>query len=138
LSVFYATIVVAKSLAEKELNVQSRKEVQTEQIALTQKLGRLTDLLIAVHIEEKIYKAKHTEIAFRRDEIHRILKDNNLADESFKDALGNVLTLASKSAEIFKSSKTDTKRQLTGFVFSNLEKEGPASRQPPCSSLKLC
>ena len=50
------------------------------------------------------------------------------ADGSFKDALSKVLALASKSYDLFEGSKTDEKRGLLGFVFSNLKLEGSTLR----------
>ncbi len=114
--------------AEKELNHASVKQLQIENNNLTQKLNRLTDLLIEGHIEQKIYDAKRKEIAFRKDEILCILKDNNGADDKFKDALCNIISLAAKGADSFESSKTDQKRGLIGFVFSNLKLEGSSLR----------
>ena len=114
--------------AEKELNHTSKKELQIEDNNLAQKLDRLTDLLIEGHIEKEIYQAKHREIAFRRDEIHCILKDRNMADDGFKDALCNVVSLTSKGADIFASSNLEQKRNMLGFVFSNLQLEGASLR----------
>jgi hypothetical protein len=45
-----------------------------------------------------------------------------------KCGLGNVITLLSKSAEMFASSKTEQKRRMLGFVFSNLQMEGSTLR----------
>jgi hypothetical protein len=114
--------------SEKELNQISVKELRSENDAINQKLNRLTDLLIEGDIEKKVYQEKHKELAFRRDEINCILSDRNMADDSFKDALCNILTITSKSADLFESSNTDQKRNLIGFVFSNLKLEGPTLR----------
>jgi hypothetical protein len=114
--------------AEKELSHASVKELRRESDGLAQKLNRLTDLLIEGHVEQKIYDAKRKEIAFRRDEILCILKDNNGADDKFKDALCNIISLTAKGADLFVSSKTEQKRGLIGFVFSNLKLEGVTLR----------
>ncbi len=114
--------------AEKELNHISKKKLQQEDNGLSQKLNRLTDLLIEGHIEQKIYDAKHKEITFRRNEINCIINDSNGADDKFKDALCNIISLTAKGADLFESSKTEQKRGLIGFVFSNLKLEGVTLR----------
>ena len=43
-------------------------------------------------------------------------------------AVTTLVTLASKAAEIFDRSTTDEKRQLMGYLFSNLELEGSKLR----------
>jgi site-specific DNA recombinase len=40
----------------------------------------------------------------------------------------DILTLVSKSYDLFESSKTDQRRQLLGFVFGNLKLEGSTLR----------
>jgi hypothetical protein len=114
--------------AEKESYYARIKELQVESGNLTQKLNRLTDLMIEGHILPEIYNVKHKEIALRRSEIDCILKESNHADDKFKDALSNVIKLVSKSYDLFESSKTDEKRGLLGFVFSNLQLEGSTLR----------
>lgn len=114
--------------AEKELNHQSVKELKMEHSNLSDKLNRLTDLMIDGQIDQKIYEAKHREISMRRTEIACILKDRDGADDGFKDALSNVISLVNRSAEIFESSKIESKRNMIGFLFSNLQLEGATLR----------
>lgn len=45
-------------------------------------------------------------------------------NEDFKTALITLVSLASKAPEIFKSSKSEVKRALIAFVFSNLKMDG--------------
>jgi len=85
-------------------------------------------LLVDGHIEAELYKAKNAEITMRRQELAFILKDNTDADSKFKDAMCDILTLVSKSYDLFESSKTDQRRQLLGFVFGNLKLEGVTLR----------
>jgi site-specific DNA recombinase len=56
------------------------------------------------------------------------LNEGDKADEKFKDALSKVISVVAKSYDLFESSKTDEKRGLLGFVFSNLQMEGPTLR----------
>jgi DNA invertase Pin-like site-specific DNA recombinase len=114
--------------AEKELHLARIKELRIEDSNLADKSNRLMDLMIEGHVEQKLFEAKNKEITFRRREIACILDDNIVADEKFKDALCKILSLVAISGDLFESSKTDEKRGLLGFVFSNLQLEGPILR----------
>ena len=114
--------------SEKELNHVSAKELVTEQTQLAQKLSRLTDLLVDGHIGKDVYETKNKEIQFRRQEIESRLKQIEEPAKDDRETLGNVITMLSKSAEMFASSKTEQKRQMLGFVFSNLQMEGSTLR----------
>lgn len=114
--------------AEKELHLDSLRELRTESNALTIKLNRLTDLLIEGHIDPKVYDLKHQEMLLRQRELTCILSDNHTADDKFKDALSNVIRLVAKTYDLFGSSNTEEKRSLLGFVFSNLQLEGATLR----------
>lgn len=52
------------------------------------------------------------------------LEGHHEGNDQFKIALSMLVTLASKAWDIFQSSTIDEKRQLIGYVFSNLEMEG--------------
>jgi hypothetical protein len=67
-------------------------------------------------IQPEVYKQKHQDIAFRQKELTCMLDDSHTANDKFKDALSDTLTLISKSHDLFESSKTDEKRRLLGFV----------------------
>ncbi len=114
--------------AEKELHHAKIKELQAEHSNLTQKLNRLTDLMIDGHLDPDIFEAKNKEISLRKRELACILEEGDQADEKFKDALCKIISLAAKSYDLFQSSKTDEKRGLLGFVFLNLKLEGATLR----------
>ncbi|MDD3289164.1 MAG: recombinase family protein [Alphaproteobacteria bacterium] len=114
--------------AEKEMHMESLRELRAESSNLTIKLNRLTDLLIEGHIEPKLYDLKHQEMFLRQRELGCILNDNHSADDKFKEALSNVIKLVGKTYDLFGSSNTAEKRSLLGFVFSNLKLEGPTLR----------
>ena len=51
--------------------------------------------------------------------------EQHLEDEvSFRTTLESVISVASRAAELFERSKTEQKRQLIAFVFSNLRLKG--------------
>lgn len=57
-----------------------------------------------------------------------MLSDSDQADDKFKDALSKIISLAAKSYDLFERSKTDEKRGIIGFVFSNIQLEGATLR----------
>lgn len=75
-----------------------------------------------------MYDRKHSQLIERRHEINQSLEQHHAGDESFKIAVSTLVSLASKAAEIFDRSTTEEKRQLIGYVFSNLELEGAKLR----------
>ena len=44
--------------------------------------------------------------------------------DAFRTTLEGLISVASRAAEIFERSKVEQKRQLLGFVFSNLALKG--------------
>ncbi len=57
-----------------------------------------------------------------------MLERHHAGDEIFRIAVSTLVTLASRAADIFDRSTTEEKRQLIGYVFSNLELEGQKLR----------
>jgi hypothetical protein len=57
-----------------------------------------------------------------------LLEQHHKGNEQFKIALSSLITLASHAYDLFESSTIDEKRQLLGYVFSNLELEGATLR----------
>jgi len=87
-------------------------------------MDRLTDLLINETITKEAYDRKFSQLQNRRKEISVMQEEHQGGNEEFKNALTTMISLASKAPEIFKSSKTEVKRALIGFVFSNLQLNG--------------
>lgn len=114
--------------ADKELALDSLKDLREEQKQLTGKLSRMADLLIDGSIDKSIYDAKQREIIFRKAEIDQRLQQIDKPQQDDPDALGKLVTMTARSAEIFRSSKTEEKRLMLGFVFSNLALEGASLR----------
>ena len=111
--------------AEKDFHHDRIRGLQQEGEELTQRLDRLTDLLLDRSITRDIYDRKHQQIAERQQEINHLLQDSHEADSQFKIALSGLISLASKAPDLFERSNNAEKRLLIGFVFSNLTLEGP-------------
>jgi site-specific DNA recombinase len=110
--------------SEKKFHNDSIKRLHRESEDLSKKLDKLTDLLLDESITKDVYHKKHQDMTQRQYEINRELESHHEGNDQFKIALSMLVTLASKSWDIFKSSTIDEKRQLIGYVFSNLEMEG--------------
>ena len=79
-------------------------------------------------ITKDMYDRKYSQFVQRRQDINHLLEGHHEGNEKFKIAATMLVTLASKAIGIFDSSTTDEKRQLIGYVFSNLELEGSKLR----------
>ncbi len=81
-----------------------------------------------MRITKDIYDRKHTQLSARQQEINRLLEQHHSGNEQFKNALASLITLASRAYDLFESSTIDEKRQLIGYVFSNLKMKGATLR----------
>ena len=109
---------------EKDFYHQSIKSLHKESEDIARKQDRLTDLLLDESITKDIYNNKQSQLINRRQEINQQLEQHHKGNELFKIALSSLISLASHAYDIFASSTNDEKRQLLGYVFSNLELEG--------------
>lgn len=91
---------------------------------VNQQIDKLTDLLINKSITKDVYDRKFGELQKTRKGISVKQEEHQEGNEEFKTALTNMLTLASRAPEIFKSSKIALKRSLMALVFSNLRLSG--------------
>ena len=114
--------------AEKDFHHASIKSLHKESEDITRKQDKLTDLLLDESITRDVYNNKLTQLVNRQQEINRLLEQHHSGNEQFKIAVSSLLTLASRAYDIFESSTIDEKRQLIGYVFSNLELEGQKLR----------
>jgi hypothetical protein len=60
----------------------------------------------------------------RQTEISLQVEQHQQGEGDYRTTLESLISLASRAAEIFGRSKTDQKRQLIAFVFSNLRLKG--------------
>lgn len=118
--------------SEKAYHHQSIKSLHRESEDIARKQDRLTDLLLDESITRDVYNNKLTQLVNRQQEINQQLEQHHKGNEHFKIALTSLITLASRAYDLFESSTIDEKRQLIGYVFSNLELKGTTI----CYSLK--
>ncbi len=99
-------------------------EWQREHTKLQNRLDTLMDLLLDGTIERAEFEDKKAKI--RTDQIG--LEDNiagaRAGDDSFKDSMLTMLSLASEAYDLFKTSNTALRRELVNRVFANLKLDG--------------
>jgi site-specific DNA recombinase len=110
--------------SEKDFHHASIKNLHKESEDISKKQDRLTDLLIDESITKDIYNNKLTQLVNRQQEINQLLEQHHKGNEQFKIALSSLITLTSHAYDIFESSTIDEKRQLMGYMFSNLKLKG--------------
>ncbi len=114
--------------SEKDFHHQSIKTLHKESEQISQKLDDLLDLLMDKSITKDAYDRKYAQLCNRRLEINEQLERHHTGNEQFKTALSSLIAIASKALDLFDRSNTDEKRQLIGYMFSNLELEGAKLR----------
>ena len=67
---------------------------------------------------------KARELKERQAEIATCIDQHQQGDGEYRTTLESLISLASRAAELFERSKTEQKRQLLAFVFSNLRLRG--------------
>src|ERR1700726_3403237 len=75
-------------------------------------------------ITQDEYDKKARELKERQAEIATCIDQHQQGDGEYRTTLESLISLASRAAEIFERSKTEQKRQLLAFVFSNLRLRG--------------
>ncbi len=110
--------------SEKEFHHESIKALHKESEDIAGKQDRLVELLLDESITKDVYNNKLLQFTNRQQEINRLLEQHHKGNEQFKIALSSLISLASHAYDIFESSTIDEKRQLIGYVFSNLKLNG--------------
>ncbi len=110
--------------SEKEFHTASIEALNRENTLVTNRLDSLMEKYLDGGITKDMYDRTHSQLIQRRQEIQEMLERHHSGDEQFRIAVSTMILLASKAAEIFDRSETEEKRQLIGYVFSNLELKG--------------
>ena len=70
------------------------------------------------------YDKKARELKERQTELALRIEQHQKGEGDFRTTLESLISLASRAADLFERSKTEQKRQLIAFVFSNLRLNG--------------
>src|ERR1700726_821857 len=82
-------------------------------------------------ITQDEYDKKARELKERQAEIATCIDQHQQGDGEYRTTLESLISLASRAAELFERSKTEQKRQLLAFVFSNLRLRGKKLQRVP-------
>jgi hypothetical protein len=75
-------------------------------------------------ITQDVYDKKARELKEEQAEIATRIEQHQQGEGEYRTTLESLISLASRASELFERSKTDQKRQLIAFVFSNLQLRG--------------
>jgi hypothetical protein len=70
------------------------------------------------------YDRKARELKGRQTEITLRIEQHQKGEGDYRTTLETLISVASRAAELFERSKTEQKRELLAFVFSNLRVRG--------------
>lgn len=110
--------------AERRFHTESIMALRQKHDAAKGQLDRLLNLYLTGSITQSEYDKKATMLKEERHEMSLRISQHEKGDEAFRTTLETLLSLASRAAELFERSKTEQKRQLVNFVFSNLKLRG--------------
>ena len=88
------------------------------------KLAVLLDLRLDKSITQDEYDKKARELKGRQNEIALRIEQHQEGEGDYRTTLESLISVASRAADIFERSKTEQKRELIAFVFSNLRLRG--------------
>ena len=88
------------------------------------RLAVLLDLRLDKSITGAEYDRKARELKERQTEITLRIQQHRKGETDYCTTLETLISVASRAAELFERSKTEQKRELLAFVFSNLRLRG--------------
>jgi site-specific DNA recombinase len=109
---------------ENEFHRDAIEGLRREYDQLRNRLDMLLDLRLDKSITQDEYDKKARELKERQAEITLRVEQHQKGEGDFRTTLESLISLASHAAELFERSKTEQKRQLLAFVFSNLKLRG--------------
>jgi len=110
--------------AENQFHLDAINGLRREYDQTRDRLSTLLDLRLDQSITQDEYDKKGRELKERRAELALRIEQHQTGEETFSTTLESLISVASRAADIFERSKTDEKRQLIAFMFSNLRLRG--------------
>ena len=110
--------------AERQFHEDAIAGLQREHALTGRKLATLLDLRLDQSITGQEYDKKARELKERQVELALRIEQHQKGDDGFRTTLETLISVASRAADLFERSKTEQKRELVAFVFSNLRLRG--------------
>ena len=110
--------------AEQDFHSAAIAQLQKDYNSVSTKLRNALNMRLEESITKEEYDTIVPELRAHQEELNRRLQRHTKADEQFAVTVNRLLDLAYRAYDLFLSSEMDEKRQLIGFVFSNLQIRG--------------
>ncbi len=110
--------------AENQFHRDAIAGLRREYDQTRDKLAVLLDLRLDKSITQDEYDKKARELKGRQNEIALRIEQHQEGEGDYRTTLESLISVASRAADIFERSKTEQKRELIAFVFSNLRLRG--------------
>jgi site-specific DNA recombinase len=110
--------------AEKQFHRDAIVALRHDHDRAQDKLGALLDMRLDKSITQDEYDKKARALKDHQTEVAARIEQHQQGDGEYRTTLESLISLASRAAELFERSKTEQKRQLLAFVFSNLRLRG--------------
>lgn len=110
--------------SERAFHTKAIDSLRQEYDQLQKRFSVLLDLRLDKSITEEEYTKKAYEMKQRQYEIDDQLKQYTKADEEFAISVSYLLNISMKAYDLYQSSNVEEKRQLIGFMLSNLRLKG--------------
>lgn len=110
---------------ERDFLRRQTAELKKEYAAIQNRLDGLMDLLLDGAINKEEFNRKKITLRDQQAAIRARMAAHEAGDDKFKDSLIALLELSAGAGKKFKSSNTEAKRRLVGFLFANLQLKGP-------------
>jgi len=114
----------ASHAAENKFHLDAVAGVRGQLGKIERSLATLLDMRLEQSITGSEYDKKATELKQKQAELRMQMEQHTKGRDEFRITLESLISIASRAAALFESSKIDQKRDLIAFVFSNLKLRG--------------
>jgi site-specific DNA recombinase len=114
----------ASHAAERQFHEHAIAGLRAELDRTERALSTLLDLRLEQRITGAEYDKKATELKQKQLEQRMRIEQHGKGQDEFRTTLESLISVASRAADIFERSKTEQKRELMAFAFSNLALRG--------------
>ena len=110
--------------AERQFHLDAIAGLRRDYDRTNEKLATLLDLRLDKSITRDEYDKKARELKELQVELAMRIEQHQKGEDGFRTTLESLISVASRAARLFERSKTEQKRELIAFVFSNLQLRG--------------
>ncbi len=110
--------------SEQDFHNEQLLRIESDLKVVKLKLDRLMDLLLENEITVEEHRLKRESLTRIQSELREELKLYDKADNTYRISLELLLSVASRSSEIFDNGSVEEKREMINYIFSNLTLKG--------------